>query len=97
MPKQVYLMTVQEAHKEYNSIIDQICAKYELLDSAKCGQVDTLAFKAESCELAYLMAHMSNLCKHLNLPVLKELHRPHTSSIEDTFHIKITVLWQVKG
>ena len=33
MPKPVFLMTVQEAHKEFNSIIDQIRAKYELLDS----------------------------------------------------------------
>ena len=33
MPKPVYLLTVQEAHKEYNSLIDQIQAKYELLDS----------------------------------------------------------------
>ena len=37
MPKLVYLMAVQEAHKEYNSLIDQIWAKYELLDSGECG------------------------------------------------------------
>ena len=29
MPKPVFLMTVQEAHKEYNSLTDQIRAKYE--------------------------------------------------------------------
>ena len=29
MPKPVFLMTVQEAHKEYNSLIDQIWAKYK--------------------------------------------------------------------
>ena len=29
MPKPVYLLTVQEAHKEYNSFADQIRAKYE--------------------------------------------------------------------
>ena len=28
MPKPVYLLTVQEAHKEYNSLMDQIWAKY---------------------------------------------------------------------
>ena len=28
MPKPVYLMTVQEAHKEYNSLMDKIRAKY---------------------------------------------------------------------
>ena len=39
MPKPVYLMTVHEAHTEYNSLIDQIPAKYELLDSGECGSV----------------------------------------------------------
>ena len=78
MPKLVFLMSVDEAYKEYNSIIDQIWAKYELLDTGECGGVDTLAFKAESYELAHLMAHMSDLCSHLSLPMLKELHRsPH--------------------
>ena len=47
MPKPVYLMTVHEAHKEYNSIIDQIRAKYELLDSGECGDIDTPLFKAD--------------------------------------------------
>ena len=28
-------MTVQEAHKEYNSLTDQIRAKYEQLDSGR--------------------------------------------------------------
>ena len=40
-------MTVHEAHKEYNSLIDQIQAKYELLDSGECGSVGTPAFNAE--------------------------------------------------
>ena len=56
MSKPVYLMTVHEAHKEYNSIIDQIRAKYKLLDSGKCGDIDTPLFKAESCELSHLIA-----------------------------------------
>ena len=76
MPKLVFLMTVHEAHKEYNSLIDQIRAKYELLDSGKCGSVGTPAFSAECSKLAHLMACMSELCKHLNLPMPKELHRP---------------------
>ena len=76
MPKPVYLLTVHEAHKEYNSLIDQIRAKYELLDSGECGSVGTLAFDAECSELAHLMARMSELCKHLNLRMPKELHRP---------------------
>ena len=38
MPKPVYLLTMQEAHKEYNSMTDQIWAKYEQLDSGEfCG------------------------------------------------------------
>ena len=76
MPKPVFLMTVHEAHKEYNSLIDQIRAKYELLDSGECGSVGIPALNAECSELAHLMAHMSELCKHLNLPMPKELHRP---------------------
>ena len=75
MPKPVYLMTVQEAHKEYNCLMDQIKAKYEQLDSGEYGKVDTLAFKAEACELANLLAHVSQLCQKLNLPTPKELYR----------------------
>ena len=50
-------MTVHEAHQEYNSLIDQIRAKYELLDSGECGSVGTPAFNAECSELAHLMAN----------------------------------------
>ena len=89
MPKQVFLMTVQEAHKEYNSLTDQIRSKYELLDSGECGSVGTPAFNAECSELAHLMARMSKLCKHLNLPMPKELHRPphfkHWSALNSKF------------
>ena len=71
-------MTLHEAHKEYNYLIDQIRAKYELLDSGECESVGTPAFNTEYSELVHLMAHMSELCKHLNLPMPKELHRtPH--------------------
>ena len=76
MPKPVFLMTVQEAHKEYNSLMDQIRAKYEQLDSGKYGAVGTPAFNAEACELANLLAHVSQLCQKLNLPPPKELYRP---------------------
>ena len=55
-------MTVQEAHKEYNSLTDQIQVKYEQLDSGKFGTVDTPAFKAKACELANLLAHVNQLC-----------------------------------
>ena len=76
MPKLVFLMTVQEAHKEYNSLTDQIRAKYEQLDSGEFGTVDTPAFKAEACELANLLANVSQLCQKLNLLTPKELYRP---------------------
>ena len=76
MPKPVFLMTVQEAHKEYNSLTNQIQAKYEQLDSGEYGAVGTPAFNAEACELANLLARMSQLCQKLNLPTPKELYRP---------------------
>ena len=91
MPKPVFLMTVQEAHKEYNSLIYQIWVKYELLDSGDCGSVGTPAFNAECSELAHLMARMSKLCRHLSLPMPKELHRPphfkHWSALNSKFYI----------
>ena len=76
MCKPVFLMTVLEAHKEYNSFMDQIRAKYEQLDSVEYGTVDTPAFKAEACELANLLPHVSQLCQKLNLPTPKELYSP---------------------
>ena len=76
MPKPVFLMTVQEAQKEYNSLMDQIRAKYEQLYSGEFGTVDIPAFKAEACELANLLAHVSQLCQKLNLLTPKELFRP---------------------
>ena len=75
MPRPVYLLTVQEAHKDYNSLTDQIKAKYEQLDPGKYGAVSTPAFSAEACELANLLAHVSQLCQKLNLPPPKELYR----------------------
>ena len=69
-------MTVQEAHKEYNSLTDQIRAKCEQLDSGKYGAVGTPAFNAEACELANLLAHVSQLCQKLNPLTPKELYRP---------------------
>ena len=76
MPKLVYLSTAHEAHKEYNSLTDQIWAKYEQLDSGKFGAVGTPAFNAEACKLANLLAHVGQLCQRLNLPTPKELYRP---------------------
>ena len=76
MPKPIYLMTVQEAHKEYNSLRDKIRAKYEQLDSGEFGSPGTPAFDAEACELVNLLARVNELCMKLNLPTPKELYRP---------------------
>ena len=76
MLKPFYLLTLQKAHKEYNSLMDQIRTKYEQLDSSEYGAVGTPAFNAEACELANLLAHVSQLCQKLNLPPPKELYRP---------------------
>ena len=75
MPKPVYLLTVQEVHKEYSSLTDQIRVKYEQLDSGKLGSPGTPAFDAEACELAHLLACVSQLCQRLYLPMPKELYR----------------------
>ena len=75
MPKPVYLMTVQEAHQEYTSLTDKIWAKYEQLDSGEFGSPGTPAFDVEACDLANLLACVSELCKKLNLPMPKELYR----------------------
>ena len=76
MPKPVFLMTVQEAHKEYNSLTDQIRAKYEQLDSGEFRSPGTPAFDAETCVLANLLACVDQLCTKLNLSTPKELYRP---------------------
>ena len=71
MPKPVYL---QEAHKEYNSLVNQIQANYEQLDSGEFGAVGTPIFDAEACKLANIFACMSQLCQRLSLPTPKELY-----------------------
>ena len=56
--------------------MDQIRAKYKQLNSDEYGAVGTSAFNAEACELANLLAHVSQLCHKLNLLTPKELYRP---------------------
>ena len=79
-----HLLNVQEADKEYNSLTDQRQAKYEQLDSGEYGAVGTPALNAEACELANLLAHVSQLCQKLNL-LTPNYTGPHSSSIEDIF------------
>ena len=75
MSMPVTQFTVEEAHKEFNSLADKIAAKYEQLDSSKSGAVDTPAFKVKSAKLASIFAHMNQLCQRLNLPIPAQLHR----------------------
>ena len=53
-------MTVHEAHKEYNILIDQIWAKYKLLDSREYGKVNTPACNVECSKSGHLMVQISN-------------------------------------
>ena len=76
MPKPVYLMAVQEALQEYTSLTDKIWAKYEQLDAGEFRSPGTPAFDAEACELANLLARVSELCKKLFLLMPKELYSP---------------------
>ena len=56
MPKPVHLMTVQEAHKEYSSLMDKIRAKYKQLDSGEFGSPGTPAFMLKPVNwLIYLL------------------------------------------
>ena len=62
-------ITVEEAHKEFNSLADKIVAKYEQLYSREFGAVGTPAFNTKSAKVASLFAHISQLCQRLNLPM----------------------------
>ena len=44
-------LTVEQAHKEFNSLVDKIAARYEQLDSGEFGAVDTSSFNAKSTKL----------------------------------------------
>ena len=68
-------LTVEEAYKELNSLVDRIAAKYEQLDSSEFGAVSTLAFDAKSAKLVSLFVHMSQLCARLKLSMPAQLHR----------------------
>ena len=70
-------MTVQDAHKEYSSLMDQIRAKYEQLDSGEFGSPGTPASDAEACELADLLAGVRQLLSETEPAATpKELYRP---------------------
>ena len=93
MPKPVYLLTVQKAHKEYSSLTDQIRAKYEQLEypstQLEFGLPGTPTFDPEACELANLLACVSRLCQRRTCQCQGNSTGLRSSSIEDTFWIKI--------
>ena len=80
-------MTVQEAHMEYNSLMDKIRAKYKQLDSGEFGSPGTPAFDAEACEL-YLLV-WANFASNWTCQLWRNYTGPWSSSTEDIFQIKI--------
>ena len=67
-------LPIEQAHKEFNYLVDKIAAKYEQLDSGEFRVVGTPGFNAKSGKLAYLFAGMSQLSHRLNLPIAAQLH-----------------------
>ena len=76
MQKPVFLILCRRLTRSTTTLTDQIWAKYEQLDSGEYGAVGTPAFNTEACELANLLAHVSQLHQKLNLLTTKELYRP---------------------
>ena len=83
MPKPVYLLTVQEAHKEYNSLTDQIQAKYEQLDSGEFGQLTPQYSMMKLANWLIYLLMSANFVKDWTC----QHPRPTFSSIEDAFRI----------
>ena len=85
MPKPVYLMTLQEAYKEYNSLTDQIRAKYEQLDSGEYGTVDTPAFKLKPLNWQIYLLVWANFARKWTCQLQRNYTGPRSSSTEDAF------------
>ena len=76
MPKPGYLLTCRRLTRSTTPWLIKYGPKYEQIDSGKYGAVGTQTFNAEACELANLLAHVSQLCQKMNLLTPKELYRP---------------------
>ena len=78
MATPVSQLTSQQAHDEFCRLTDLIAAKNEELMSGEFGEAGGSKFLAKISELAPIYAHMSQLCKRLNLPWPTKLWRlPH--------------------
>ena len=56
-------LTVEQAHKEFNSLADKIAAKYKQLDSHESEAVGILGFNAKSAKLASLCSYEPTMSK----------------------------------
>ena len=56
-------LTVEQAHKKFNSLTDKIAAKYEQLVSGKFGAVGTTGFNAKSAKFGMSLCLYKHSCK----------------------------------
>ena len=75
MPTPMNVLTIEQAHKEFKSLVDYILAKFQQLDASEFEVVGTPAFNAKSVKLPRLFAHMNQLYQRLNLAMSTYLHR----------------------
>ena len=68
---------------------NKIRAKYKQLDSGNFGSPGTPAFDAEACELANLLARVSELCKKTEPANAKGIVQAHVLQTLKTFQFKI--------
>ena len=91
MPKPVFLMTVQEAHKEYNSLTDQIQAKYKQLYSGEFGSPGTQHLMLKHVSWLFYLLMWANFAQNWTCWLQRNYKGPRSSRIEDTFQIKISL------
>ena len=68
MATPVSQLTSQQTHDEFRKLTDLIAAKNKGLMSGEFAEAGDSKFLAKISELAPIYAHMSQLCKRLNLP-----------------------------
>ena len=73
MSTSVNQLTVEQAHNEFNSLVHEIAAISEQLDSSRFGPVGTPILNTKSAELASLFAQ---LCSHRSVRTTRLLSAP---------------------